>query len=53
MMEKIKSFLRQEEGLTIVEYAVAAGLITLVVAVAFQNLGVAVGGVITAIIAFL
>ena len=53
MFEKIKNFLRQEEGLTIVEYAVAAGLITLLVATAFQNLGTAVLNVINAVIGFI
>jgi pilus assembly protein Flp/PilA len=53
MFEKIKNFLRQEEGLTIVEYAVAAGLITLLVATAFENLGTAVLGVINGVIGFI
>jgi len=53
MLEKIKNFLRQEEGLTIVEYAVAAGMITLLVVAAFQNLGTAVWTVITQITAFI
>jgi len=53
MLEKIKNFLHQEEGLTIVEYAVAAGMITLLVVTAFQNLGVAVMNVINAITAFI
>ncbi len=50
---KLKAFLRNEEGLTIVEYAVAAGLITAAVALTFENLGTAVDGVIKAIIAFI
>ena len=49
MLEKIKSFLRNEEGLTIVEYAVAAGLITAAAALAFTTLGGTVTGIITAI----
>lgn len=53
MFEKIKDFLRQEEGLTIVEYAVAAGMITLLVVTAFQNLGTAVWNVITTITGFI
>lgn len=53
MKEKLLAFLRDEEGLTIVEYAVAAGLITLAVALAFQALGTAVGTVITQITAYL
>ncbi len=39
MINKIKTFLRDKEGLTIVEYAVAAALITLGVAAAFTVLG--------------
>lgn len=39
MKEAIIKFLRDEEGLTIVEYAVAAGLITLIVVTAFSDLG--------------
>lgn len=53
MLEKIKNFLRNEEGLTIVEYAVAAGLITALVAGAFQALGGTVLGIITTINGFL
>ena len=47
MKERIKTVLRSEEGLTIVEYAVAAGLITVTVAGAFGLLGAAVQTVIT------
>jgi len=47
--EKLKTFLRSEEGLTIVEYAVAAGLITATVAGSFGLLGTAVEGVITTV----
>jgi pilus assembly protein Flp/PilA len=53
MMEKIKNFLRQEEGLTIVEYAVAGGLITLIVVGAFQLLGANVAATINAIAGFI
>jgi len=53
MFEKIKDLLRQEEGLTIVEYAVAAGLITVLVAAAFKNLGAAVLLVINAVAGFI
>ena len=49
MINKIKTFLRDKDGLTIVEYAVAAALITLGVAAAFTVLGVTVDGVITAL----
>ena len=47
MKNFILSFLRDEEGLTTVEYAVAGGLIALAVVVAFRTLGGTVGGVIT------
>ena len=46
---KIMGFLRDENGLTIVEYAVAAALIVLGVAAAFFTLGNTVDGVITAL----
>ncbi len=49
MINKIKTFLRDQDGLTIVEYAVAAALITLGVAGAFTVLGVTVDGVIVAL----
>ncbi len=53
MKKKVLTFLRDEEGLTIVEYAVAAGLISAAVVVAFTNLGarilVIINGLITAI----
>lgn len=49
MKELILSFLRDEEGLTTVEYAVAGGLITLAVVGAFQALGGSVAGVINTI----
>ena len=41
-MDKILSFVRDESGLTIVEYAVAGSLITAAVVLAFTNLGEAV-----------
>jgi pilus assembly protein Flp/PilA len=44
---KIRSFLRDEEGLTTVEYAVAGGLISLAVIAAFRLLGIHVGAVIS------
>jgi len=47
MKNFILSFLRDEDGLTTVEYAVAGGLIALAVVVAFRTLGGTVGGVIT------
>lgn len=45
----LKAFIRNEDGLTIVEYAVAAALITLGVAAAFTALGGTVTAVITAV----
>ncbi len=53
MKEKIKTFLRSEEGLTIVEYAVAAGLITVTVAASFGLLGAAVEAVITTVTGYI
>jgi pilus assembly protein Flp/PilA len=47
MMTKLIAFLREEEGLTTVEYAIAGGLVGAAVIVAFRTLGVTVGGVIT------
>ena len=46
---EVKKFLEDEEGLTVVEYAVAGGLIAAVVIAAFRALGVTVGGVIEGI----
>lgn len=45
MKTKIMKFLRDEEGLTIVEYAVAAGLISAAAILAFQALGLTVAGI--------
>ena len=39
MKKQLVAFLRDEEGLTIVEYAVAAGLISAAVVTAFTLLG--------------
>ena len=39
MKKHVTAFLRNEEGLTIVEYAVAAGLIAAAVVIAFTDLG--------------
>ena len=53
MKKHVLAFLRDEEGLTIVEYAVAAGLISAAVVVAFTTLGarilVIINDLITAI----
>ena len=50
MKKHVMKFLRDEEGLTIVEYAVAAGLIAAAVVVAFGILGDTVLGVINTLI---
>jgi pilus assembly protein Flp/PilA len=42
-MDSIKKFLKDEEGLTTVEYAIAGGLVASVVVLAFTELGAAVG----------
>ncbi len=47
MKSKIMKFLRDEQGLTTVEYAVAGALVAAAVVVAFTNLGGAVGAQIT------
>jgi Flp pilus assembly pilin Flp len=43
----IKKFLRDESGLELSEYAVAAALIAIACVVAFGNLGTAIAGKIT------
>lgn len=53
MKDTIVRFLRDERGLTTVEYAVAGGLIALAVITAFTALGGTVGQVITNINALL
>ncbi len=51
--EKLVRFLRRNEGLTIVEYAVAAGLIVASVALTFSVLGPTIDAIITTVIGFL
>ena len=46
MRDKVLSFLRDEQGLTTVEYAMAGALVAVTLALAFSNLGLAVGQVI-------
>lgn len=53
MKKHVMAFLREEDGLTIVEYAVAAGLISAAVVLAFTNLGQTVLGIINGLIASL
>lgn len=49
----VLKFAKDEDGLTIVEYAVAGGLITLAVVTAFTELGTAIAARIREIIAVL
>lgn len=53
MKKYVVAFLRDEDGLTIVEYAVAAGLISAAVVVAFTQLGTNVLNIINGLIAAL
>jgi pilus assembly protein Flp/PilA len=53
MKKKVLAFLRSEDGLTIVEYAVAAGLIASLVVTAFTNLGERILAIINGLIAAL
>ena len=46
-MKCLKQFLKEDEGLTTVEYAIAGSLVGLAVVGAFTALGTAVGTVIT------
>jgi pilus assembly protein Flp/PilA len=48
-MKTIMNFIREEEGLTTVEYAIAGGLVGAAVILAFTDLGAAVGGVVAGI----
>ena len=49
MKQHVMKFIREEDGLTTVEYAIAGGLVGAAVIIAFTDLGTAVGGVITGI----
>ena len=49
-MNAIAKFLRDEEGLTTVEYAIAGALVGAAVIAAFTDLGSAVGDVISGIV---
>jgi pilus assembly protein Flp/PilA len=53
MSKHLIAFLRDEEGLTMVEYAVAGTLITLAAVVAFTTLGTNVSNKITQIAGYL
>ena len=48
-MKAIYNFIREEEGLTTVEYAIAGALVGAAVVGAFRALGIQVGNVITGI----
>lgn len=47
MKEAVMKFLKEQEGLTTVEYAIAGGLVGAAVVLAFVDLGTAVENVIT------
>ena len=53
MRNSIKKFIRDEEGLTMVEYAIAGSLVGLACVLAFTNLGTAIAGAIERIITVL
>lgn len=49
LKQAVMRFIREEEGLTVVEYAIAGGLVGLGVIGAFRALGLTVAGIITEI----
>jgi pilus assembly protein Flp/PilA len=51
LKQAVLNFIREEEGLTAVEYAIAGGLVGLAVVGAFEALGIAIGDRIGDIIA--
>jgi len=53
LKQSVVAFLRDEEGLTVVEYAIAGGLVGLTVITAFTNLGTQVARIINAIVGLL
>ena len=53
MKEAFMKFLRDEDGLTTVEYAVAGSLVAAAVVIAFTDLGEAVGDVINGLVGVL
>jgi pilus assembly protein Flp/PilA len=53
LKQSVVAFLRDEEGLTVVEYAIAGGLVGLAVITAFTNLGAEVARIINAIVGLL
>lgn len=50
LQQKLIAFVKEEEGLTTVEYAVAGSLVALAVVTAFTSLGTEVGSVITSLV---
>ena len=50
MKKFIVAFLRDEEGLTMVEYAIAGALVSIAAVTAFTNLGTAVATRISALV---
>ena len=50
LKQELAKFLKDEEGLTMVEYAVAGTLVTAGAVLAFTNLGTAIAGAITTLI---
>ena len=53
MKNKVMKFIRDEDGLTMVEYAIAGSLVGLACVIAFTQLGDAIGAAIQRIIAVL
>ncbi|HEY0685470.1 MAG TPA: hypothetical protein VGD45_24240 [Steroidobacter sp.] len=53
LKQAVVEFIREEEGLTVVEYAIAGGLVGLGVITAFDNLGFQVDRIIDAIVTLL
>ena len=53
LKQSVVAFLRGEEGLTVVEYAIAGGLVGLAVIIAFTDLGTNVANIINQIVALL
>lgn len=53
LKQSVVAFLRDEEGLTVVEYAIAGGLVGLAVITAFTDLGEQVARIINAIVGLL
>lgn len=49
-MKAIRKFLRDESGMTATEYAIAGGLVGIVVIASFTDLGNAIGRVIGTIV---